>query len=58
MSEQTHRPGARVESSGDYAPVDQQGKRTGGPVPLEEGDEFPPVDGATVGWQRVQTPAN
>ena len=51
---QTHSPGEEVQTSGEYAPVDDEGKRTGGPIPLESGDEFPSLTGGATGWQKVQ----
>jgi hypothetical protein len=51
---QTHEPGDEVKTSGEYTPVDDDGKRTGGPIPLESGDQFPSLTGGATGWQKVQ----
>jgi hypothetical protein len=48
--EQRHEPGTRVKTSGEYVPVDGDGDRTAGPVPLESGDEFPPLNSPDEAW--------
>jgi hypothetical protein len=50
---QRHEPGTRVERAGEYVPVDEDGDRTAGPIPLEAGDEFPPLNGADEAWMPV-----
>ena len=53
---QRHEPGTTVPESADYVPVDDSGKRTAGPVPLEEGADFPPLNRAEEAWVRVEGP--
>jgi len=49
-TEQRHEPGTRVKTSGEYVPVDEGGDRTAGPIPLESGDEFPPLNSPDEAW--------
>ena len=50
---QTYEPGSRVEEAGDYVPVDGDGDRTAGPIPLSAGDDFPPLNGPDERWTAV-----
>lgn len=52
MSE-VHEPGTEVKTSGEYVTGTADGQRTGGPIHLEAGDEFPPVTGGADGWLRA-----
>jgi hypothetical protein len=53
--QQKHEPGTRVETAGDYVPIDGKGDRTAGPVPLAEGDDFPPLNGPDEAWVAAGT---
>jgi hypothetical protein len=55
--QERHEPGSEVPSDGDYVPVDDSGTRTAGPVPLEEGDEFPPLQTSDEAWMAVEVEA-
>jgi hypothetical protein len=45
-----HEPGDRVETAGDYVPVNADGDRNAGPISLAAGDTFPPLSGTDQSW--------